>query len=820
MKQSLHKNIFSYHCVILLSIIIITCTMGQGIAITPQEPRGEIQQTYRFSEPTLTQITLNGMVYNHVGISDISNGGRSGEPNLPIRNVALLLPQGTTVQDIKVQVGNTITLRSDRFIEPIGQPLSLNSEPQTSTPVLDKRIYSSSNIFPDQIFSLTGVYTFRGFDILIGQIYPVRYSPLSGELLYTPDITLTIALQNDGHIGSTYRGLEKDFLAVKEKVDNPEITATYLSSPKHLTEEYDLLIITTDTLQSGFVPLKDAHEAQGLHTVIKTTTDIGSSNPDTIRNYIHTAFTTWGITYVLIGADHDIIPAKMLWVAAYPGGESDTMPSDLYYACLDGTYNYDGDSFWGEPTDGDGGGDVDLMAEVYVGRATVGTAIEVSNFVGKTITSLNTGGYASGTALMVGEYLGFGGDSDWGGNHMDELIDGSTAHGYTTVGIPSSQYTIDKLYDRDWPGHDWPKSELISRLNNNPVFVNHLGHANSNYVMKLYTSDVSGLTNTEPFFAYSQGCIAGAFDQGDCIAEYFTVKTTHAAFAVIMNARYGWGRYYSTDGPSQRFHREFWDAVFGETINQFGAANQDSKEDNLYRVNEECMRWCYYELNLLGDPSLNISRAGSGNQPPGQPTRPDGPTHGQVGESYSYTTNATDPDNDRISYGFDWDGNGVIDEWTELYDSKAIVEKSHTWTIPDTYDVKVKAKDEHNAMSVWSQSLTVTISESIPILSISNIRGGMALSFDIVNDGTADATNVQWTVDITNGTIIIPRHGSDTIDIIPADNSQTISMKISGLGLGLLKPIPTITIRVQADDVDSIEQVVPAQIFLIFIVIK
>jgi hypothetical protein len=35
-------------------------------------------------------------------------------------------------------------------------------------------------------------------------------------------------------------------------------------------------------------------------------------------------------------------------------------------------------------------------------------------------------------------------------------------------------------------------------------------------------------------------------------------------------------------------------------------ANQDSKEDNLYRINEECMRWCYYEINLFGDPTVSF----------------------------------------------------------------------------------------------------------------------------------------------------------------------------------------------------------------------
>jgi hypothetical protein len=73
-----------------------------------------------------------------------------------------------------------------------------------------------------------------------------------------------------------------------------------------------------------------------------------------------------------------------------------------------------------------------------------------------------------------------------------------------------------------------------------------------------------------------------------------------------MNARYGYGTYNSTDGPSQRFDREFWDAVFNqdEGLPEVGKANQDSKEDNIYRINESCMRWCCYELNLFGDPTV------------------------------------------------------------------------------------------------------------------------------------------------------------------------------------------------------------------------
>ena len=128
---------------------------------------------------------------------------------------------------------------------------------------------------------------------------------------------------------------------------------------------------------------------------------------------------------------------------------------------------------------------------------------------------------------MVGEYLGW---TPWGGDYKDEVKEGSSNYGYTTVGFPQPPFVhVDTLYDRDYPGHNWPKSELINRLNNNPNIVNHMGHANPTYVMKINNADADGLTNSNYFFGWTQGCYA----------------------------------------------------VFGEGIIRIGKANADSKEDNV-----------------------------------------------------------------------------------------------------------------------------------------------------------------------------------------------------------------------------------------------
>ena len=199
--------------------------------------------------------------------------------------------------------------------------------------------------------------------------------------------------------------------------------------------------------------------------------------------------------------------------------DDDDIPADMYYACLDGTFDYNANGIYGEPYDGLGGGEVDLFAEVYVGRACVDSQTEVNNFVKKTLAYQNIA--LSDENLrkvwMVGEYLGFGGVAEWGGNYKDEIKEGSSAHSYTTAGFEDSPYAasfdVSTLYDRDG---SWSKSEIISIINDNTHLINHLGHAYVDYVMKMYNPDADGLTNDELYFiGYSQGCYDGAFDNRD-----------------------------------------------------------------------------------------------------------------------------------------------------------------------------------------------------------------------------------------------------------------------------------------------------------------
>jgi len=706
--------------VVLVTLTLIVLSLS-ALAVTESEiDKNQILTiSYSFDVPHMEKLAINHNIYDRVILPGAPSIADPGEPCLPVKGAYILIPNNTQVNKIDVIPSEKIYLGSDFNIEPSSEPVPLSMANLAKPPESNPEIYDSNDPFPGVLFAEGGTYSFRGYNVLVLSLYPVQYVPAKGEIFYFNNITISVELVEDKNTNILLRGLINDKLEITKKVDNPAIVDTYT---KKITAcpvrgQYDFLILTTDEFKNSFIPLKNAHDLEGIKTEIKTLRDISllpdSVTPEDIRDFIKGEYLNNGIEYVLLGGDADTVLAKMLYVF---GLDEDTwsyeteMPSDIYYACLDGPYNFDGDERWGEPTDGEGGNDVDLFAEVYVGRTCVDSKEDVNNFVNKTISYMNTDvddEYLN-EVLMAGEYLGDYGVASWGGNYLDILIDGSTLDGYTTVGIPSSNYTINTLYDRDWPDYTgWPKEEIIDRVNNGTHIINHDGHASYGYNMRMINDNVGAFTNEKYCFVYSVGCMSGGFDDPngyDCFAEYLTVKTENGAFAAIMNARYGWFWAYRTDGDGTRYTREFWDAIFNENMPVISKANQDSKEDNLHLIERSCMRWTYYQLNLFGDPviSLHISH------PPDKPAKPSGPTSGKSGQNYAYSTNTADPDGDQILYLFDW-GDGSTNDWLGPYESGEVCETLHRWDQKGTYLIKVKARDKYGIESPWSDPLSLSI---------------------------------------------------------------------------------------------------------------
>lgn len=592
-----------------------------------------IELDYSIPEPELKKCADTGLYPQNtkeIFLGNAPNRKEEGKPVLPVIPVKLIIPAGRDLDSVKVIPGKKKQL-SGKFIIKHGQkPIPLKPGSKFEPTLSDKAVYASDNQYPNSLYEVVGVQRKRGVAILFVNLNPISYRPLSGKVSYYDILTLHVKTKPAKARKSTMRYRPDPSGRVVLTVDNPDMIESYgneevSNSPMILNminpdDTYEYVVITNEAIRdattnpsvSDFIAHK---QALGLTTTVVTIESIlstysGVDDAQKLRNFIIDAYNNWETDYVLLGGDTNIIPLRSL----HNLGAS--LASDLYYQCLDGDYDSDGDYIWGEQTDGPGGTDVDLMAEVYIGRASAENADEMSNFIYKTIAYENESAsepYLE-KILIAGEYLGpqFGPDEfGYAMPYMEEIRNGSDTSGYTTLGLNvNPDLTIETLYDYDLAPDSWSKNEIIDKINsNNYSIINHLGHASWTYVMKFENGDADALTNDKYFFSYSHGCLPGLFPV-DCIAEHLTTSHRHGAFAVVFNSHYGWGAYndsYDTmDGPSQRFNRQFWDAYFGEGLMNLGVLNADSHEDNIWDINGNRIRWCYYITNLFGDPALRL----------------------------------------------------------------------------------------------------------------------------------------------------------------------------------------------------------------------
>lgn len=614
-----------------------------GALLTPGAWGTEITHDYTFGAPNLSSVEWGGVSYTRVTIDGATNGGNPGEPCLPGGRASILIPYGEVVTSIQV-TGDATLVGTGYLIEPVGKPFAISVGPTSENiPQPNPAIYDSPDPFPATRYASRGTQAFRGYDILTLRLEPTKYIPTTGALYHYPALHVAVQTQAGSGRNTLLRGLTEDKDAAVARVDNPGTISTYPATQPRGPGTYELLIVTTPgEMEDAFEALKDAH---GEHTPTEILTVDTPITWQDLRTHIKDHYESDGIVFALIGGDDDVLPAPKL-----PADEV-SIPADFYLGCLDANPERGGSCWVPEHPE-----DLDMTADVYIGRAAADSPAEVTNFVNKTVAYLNEQHAHLGSVLQAGEFLS---PLHYAKENLDELIDGSTEP-YPTVGIPSGPpYTIDELHDVGDPGdpqYRWPVAQLLTRMDAGVHWINHLGHATRTKAMKLWAapyatttrpcgteqvkSDIEALTTTDYFFVYSQSCEAGWFDGNESVAEALTTKTARGAFAVIMNGRSGWASLASeapldTDGPSQRYHRLFWNGVFNPDLDPppeyltYGAVNQWSKEaawfgwaDSQERYpgwgespghpeEDPHMQFCFYELNLFGDPSLPITKPAS-----------------------------------------------------------------------------------------------------------------------------------------------------------------------------------------------------------------
>lgn len=571
----------------------------------------EVSQTYYFDAPEIVE----HQGYTMVEFDNTMQSAVLGNPMLPYQATQILLPPGCEAVDVTLEYGKLIPLTQKGVLFP-KQAVRPISHAETGEFFKNEDVYNSKSKYPSENHGVLTTHFYRGHSIANVAFTPVVYIPAEGTLSYYESVTVTLTTQKTQKASDALNLLKKtDDISIK--VDNVAAVAQYdafIPSAKSL-DNYDMIIISQEQYENKFDTLISFYRNYGIFAQFKSLSSIysemdGVDNQEKIRNYIIQEYTDHSIEYVLLGGDSDVFPYRGFFCVVESSSTytDNGIPADVYFSALDGTWNDDNDSHWGEI------GEDDLYLEVSVSRMPFSNNTDLDNILNKVLKFQQSPIVDElDKVAMLGEWMYDNPDS-WGSDYLNLLIGEHDDNGYTTIGI-HEDHPIDSLYEQ----HDgFSKNQVIQKINAGNVFVHHAGHANETFVMSLNNNDITNNTfyavdgETHNYnFVYSHGCYCGSFDYNDCITEKM-VTLENFAVSVTSNSRYGWFNEGQTEGPSAHLNREFVDAVYHDKYNRYGKAQKESKTATAPWVNapgqweEGALRWCFYCSNSLGDPATQI----------------------------------------------------------------------------------------------------------------------------------------------------------------------------------------------------------------------
>jgi len=556
----------------VLFIICLFIVLGNALSIT---------QKINFDLTDLAIEQSDG--YDLISLRDCELTDEIGAPLLPAKSLYFVLPHGAKVTEVKVLTSNSIVLGSNYNVMPTQPPAILVKDYPIKRVEPNPRIYNSFAPYPQGISQFVGQGNFGGKNIAMVIIYPLQYIPNSKLIRFYKEITI----------------------AINYEPNNLPDTVQSHQRPEGLQGgNFKYLVITNSEMDSVFQRLCHWKTKKGIKAVTRSVNWItsnypGRDNPEKIRNYLKTLYPDSGLIWLLLGGDVGVVPIRKAYAmpcSAFFHSREDSLPCDLYYSDLDGTWDFNGNNVFGEVADS-----VDLFPDIFVGRAPVNNQAQARAFVNKIIN------YEKNPPLDYMKKALFAAEILWSNPYTDG---GVSKDWIDSQYLPLRFDPITKLYER--LGNLNPGA-VISAINNGKNLINHNGHgwidAMSVGTGILTNSDMDNLTNgTRQGILYSIGCWTSAFDF-DAISEHFVRNPNGGGVAFIGHSSYGWGSPGNPRfGYSDRFDGQFYAELFLSPAPHIGKILALAKAHFIAHSRDaNVYRWHQYQLNLLGDPEMMIA---------------------------------------------------------------------------------------------------------------------------------------------------------------------------------------------------------------------
>jgi hypothetical protein len=555
-----------------------------------------------------------------------------GRPDLPWVSERVDLPSGMKVTAVEVlEVATEPGVQAARLatapvVRPGAGPLERTAE--------DARYYGKDGFQPEKLVELGHQGSLRGRQVAYLRVAPARWDARSGRLERVTGLRVRLTVEDGAPPAVVRERIVREWedelpsgvpsraiVSIGDAAGTGEAGAKPkaepfrpLQVPSVLGSPVEYLIVTDDAMAPVFQQLADWKTQTGVPAVVRTKSFIrqqypfGADDAERIRLFIRDAYARWGTKWVLLGGDTDVIPERLAFNQSFY--QLEHIAADIYYSCVDGNWNANGNSEFGEGFQDEflPGDASDLLPEVYVGRAAVSTPLEAQTFVTKTLqyTKTPAGGYEN-RWLLFAEVLFpqpyTGGDIDLDGAQLAEDILPFTD---TNPGL-----TVKRLYQNHLDPSYRPgalpenKAAVMADLNLGYGLALHVGHGYRNSMsvadQSLVNADASGLTNGNKLFnLYAIDCTSSAIDF-PCIGEAFLKNPNGGAVTVVGSTRFD----FPTAGRA--YQQEYFRLFFEDSVSAIGELQARQKLPFVaFSFYDGVNRWTQLTLLELGDPELRM----------------------------------------------------------------------------------------------------------------------------------------------------------------------------------------------------------------------
>jgi len=551
---------------------------GDAVSWSGRQDGGVLSLTP--AELQIGTVLESGSSYATLALPAAGLAAEVGSPAVPAYVRLVEIPYGCDVT-VSADVGSTRTQRLSLHVLPRQAPIpktasaalsdrGLGGQPRTPNFALDASVYSTDAWAPEIGARLVDIAISRGRRMAVVEIRPVGYNPARGVVEHAPEMKVTVKWTNADW---------QETRAMLRRYSSPPF-AGRLAGIAVNEEQFrtnlgpalpvGYLIIVPDAMQTNVAPLAEWRRRKGFNVFVRTLSQVGGGNKDTVKAYIQNAYDNWSIppSCVLLVGDVDKI-------GYFTGSGEGNPPTDLNYSLCEGS---------------------DYWPDLDLGRSSVASAAQLDSFVDKVIR-YERNNWTNGTAWAEKAYFVASADGSFHGV-------AENTHKYVMAKLRPKDTECDSLFTYYGSG-----TPVDSALNQGRAWVTYSGHGSeegwSDPGITFHSDDVRALANTDMIpYVQTFACLSGNFTSSsypECFSETWIRLGRKGGIVSIASTV---NSYWTEDDTLER---RVFDYMFDSSYTWVMGGLNKAKVKLYQQLGNSSTTRRYFEMyNCMGDGATDI----------------------------------------------------------------------------------------------------------------------------------------------------------------------------------------------------------------------